>query len=237
MFLPLLLFSAVLSGASNAPAVTIRNVEIEGNYRIPSISILCQISAVPNAPFDPTISKNDLIKLHSLGIFEDLRIESRDAGEGKVDLVYKVREYPLISGFSVEGVEGGLEEQIQKLLQKEKLDLRPATPCNPAVINKTAFAIRDFLQVRKYPNADVHIVEHKRGDTVLVTMQVQAGTKLEIGAVRFVGNESIPNVQLMAQANPPLLSIQRLRRRLDRPATHCCQSQQIKTVASGEATD
>jgi outer membrane protein insertion porin family len=199
MFLSLLFFSAVLSGASNAPAVSIRKVEIEGNHRISSLSILRQISAIPNIPFDPAIPRNDLKKLYSLGIFEDLKIESRDAGEGQVDLVYTIREYPLISGFSIEGVEGSLEEQIQKFLQKEKLDLRPASPCNPAVVNKTALAIRDFLRGHKHPNADVHFVEHKRGDTVRVSMQVQPGTKLEIGAVRFVGNESISKSELLGQ--------------------------------------
>jgi outer membrane protein insertion porin family len=154
---------------------------------------------------DPAQTGNDLKKLKSLGVFDDVAVESRDVEAGKIDIVYKVREYPLISSFSLEGIEDGDAERVHKFLQKEKLELSPATPFNPAAVRKTALAIRDYFRGQKHPNADVRILSANKGNTVRVAMRVLPGDKLEIGAVEFTGNHSIPSKKLraeMKQARP-----------------------------------
>ncbi|MDD1678451.1 MAG: hypothetical protein LUO93_04610, partial [Methanomicrobiales archaeon] len=189
-----------MPAALNAsPAPIIRRIEIEGNSRISAASILRQISSAPNMPFDSAKSQLDLKKLYALGLFEDLQVQSRDAGEGQVDIVYRVREYPFISGSSIEGVEEGLENQLYEHLRKEKLELHPATPFNPALANKNALAIRDFLRSRKHPNADVSISTEKQGNTVRVLFKVNQGQRLEVGAVRFIGNDSLSQNELLNQ--------------------------------------
>jgi outer membrane protein insertion porin family len=191
---------SLLASAPPAPAPpTIRYVKVEGNSRIPALSILSQVSAKPNSPFDPAKSQQDVKKLHDAGLFENVQVSSRDAGEGKIDLIYFVREYPFISSFSIEGVDAKLEDQIRTALQKEKLELVPATPFRPSSANKTAMAVRDFLRSRKHPNADVKVITQKQGNGLRVLLQVDPGQRLEVGSVKFAGNESIPESELLKQ--------------------------------------
>ena len=200
MFLCLFLLTALIPGASNAPiAPIVRNVTVEGNSRIPADAILRQLSAAPNSAFNSKTSQQDLQKLYKLGLFEDVQVQTRDAGNGQVDLVYRVREYPFISSFSIEGVDSKLEEQIHDYLKKEKLELQPATSFKPAAGNKAALEVRDYLRSRKYPNAEVRVSSEKRGDSVRVLFNVCQGQKLEVGLVRFTGNDSVPQSELQRQ--------------------------------------
>jgi outer membrane protein insertion porin family len=203
MFLSVLsvwLITSLLAGAPTAPAPpTIRHVEVEGNSRVPALSILRQVSAKPELPFDAAKSEQDIKKLYDMGFFEDVQVSSRDAGEGQIDLIYRVREYPYISSFSIEGIDEKLEDQIRTELKKEKLELLPATPFRPSAANKAAMTVRDFLRSRKHPNADVKVITQKQGTGLRVLYQVDPGQRLEVGSVKFAGNESIPESELLKQ--------------------------------------
>jgi outer membrane protein insertion porin family len=194
------LIVSLLAGAPAAPAPpTVRHIEVEGNFRAPAVSILRQVSLAPNSPFDPAKSQQDIKRLYDMGLFEDVQISARDAGEGQVDLIYRVREHPFISSFSIEGVDERLEDQIRTELKKGKLELLPATPFRPATANKAAMAVRDFLRSRKHPNADVKVVTQKQGAGLRVLLQVDPGQRLEVGSVKFAGNEAIPGSELLKQ--------------------------------------
>jgi outer membrane protein assembly complex protein YaeT len=200
MCLCLFLIAALLPGPPNAPSPpTIKNIVIEGNLRIPASTILLQISEAPNCSFDPVKSQKDLRKLYSLGVFEDVQVQSREVEHGQVELVFRVHEYPFLSSFSIKGVDDKLEKQIRDYLKKEKLELQPATPYKPAAANRAAIAARNFLRSRKYPNADIQVTPERQGDLVRVLFNVQPGERLEIGAVRFAGNHSIPSNELLKQ--------------------------------------
>lgn len=200
MFLCLFLLAALTPGFSDESIIpTIRNVLVEGNSRIPAESIRRRLSTAPKSQFTPQKSREDLRKLYDLGIFENVQIETREVGGGVVDIVYRVREYPFISSFSIEGIDAKLEEQIREHLKKEKLELQPATPFKPAAANKAALAIRNFLRSRKHPNAGVRIETEKRGDAIRVAFEVTEGQKLEVGVVRFSGNNSISSSELMRE--------------------------------------
>lgn len=195
----LILLGIILSGQIRADATIIRRVEVTGNFRIPAESILRQVSAASEKPFDTAASQADLRKLYGMGVFQDVEIDSRDAGKGWVDITYRVKEFPFVSAFLFDGVKEGLEEQIRAFLHKETLEIRPATPFNPSAANKTALAVRDFLRARKYPNTDVRVVPESTGHTVRVVLQIRPGPHMEVGSVRFSGNRSISDDELRRQ--------------------------------------
>lgn len=197
-----LFFIALL--ASGAPAASrtppaVREIVVEGNSRIPAESILRQVSAASNLPFDSARAAADLKKLHGTGLFEDVQVQSRDSGDGRVDVIIRVREYPFLSGYSINVADLKLEEQIRDYLREQDLEPRIAAPFNPSFGKRTALAIRDYLRSRKYPNAEVEISRETRGEAVHVAFDVRTGQRLVIGSVRFTGNESIPEKELLKQ--------------------------------------
>jgi outer membrane protein insertion porin family len=200
MILCLLFIAALMLGAPQVFAVPIiRHIQVEGNVRIPAESILQQISAIPDQPFERAKLQEDLIKLYNCGLFEDVEIQSHNDGPGQVDITYHIREHPFISNFLIEGVDEGLADRIHSLLRKERLELYPGTPFNPSAGNKVARRVRDFFRNRKYPNAEVRVSTEKRGDTVRVALYIQPGQHLEVGVVRFIGNDSVPQKELLHQ--------------------------------------
>ncbi len=200
MFKGLILVAVLIYGIPDAiPAPVVRYVQVEGNTRIPASSILAQISAVPNDSLNSASIREDLRRLHDLGLFDGLKVFLRKTDSEQVDLIYHVREYPLISNFSIEGVDESLVTQISEHLRKTKLELHPAAPFNPSSAQKAALAVRDFLRSRKYTNAKVQISTEARGSAVRVLLRILAGKRLEVGAVRFFGNESISESELLSQ--------------------------------------
>jgi outer membrane protein assembly factor BamA len=85
-----LLIAVFLLGVSKAiPAPVIRHVEIAGNTRIPAASILARMSAIPHTPLDHANLREDIKTLYSLGLFKNIKIVGRTAGQGQVDLIYQ----------------------------------------------------------------------------------------------------------------------------------------------------
>lgn len=190
----------MLPGAAGmAPSATVRSVLVEGNSRVPAGTILARISSVPNARFDSRKAEADLRKLYELGVFADVQVQSREAAEGQVDVVYRVKEFPFISNVSIEGVDSKLEEQIRDHLRAQKLELQPATPFKPPAAHKAALAARNFLRSRKYPNAEVRVSTENQNSLVRVRLRVQTGPKLHVGSVRFTGNHSVPAKDLIRE--------------------------------------
>jgi len=186
---------------SQAPAPpTIRKIEVRGNVRVPTATILHYISAAPEKPYNEAQVRSDLRRLYDVGMFQRVDIQTRDAEPGQIDLIYEVREQPVVSEFLIEGLGQAEQEQIQHQLKQEKLEVQPWTPFRPGAVNKTASFIRAYLRTHKHPLSEVRILtEDERPGTIRIRLAVQAGPELDVGEVQFSGNHSIPVRQLAAQ--------------------------------------
>lgn len=182
------------------PKLIIRGVEVLGNLRIPVATVIHTVSSAPGKVYEEAAIREDLRRLHALGIFRSIAVETQEADAGFVDVIYSVEELPFISEFEIVGLSQGQQDQIDRQLAQEKLRVQPATPFQPGAVNKTAVYIRTWLQMHKYPFAEVRVVtEEERRGTVRVRMQVEKGPHLEVGEVRFSGNSSIKSGDLVKQ--------------------------------------
>ncbi len=205
----MLLAFFVVSGTPGAILpIRVHRIDVVGNLRVPTESVLHQISAVPGAPYDEATAQADLRKLHATGLFQDLEVASCEAGPGQVDLIYRVREYPVLSSFEIEGADQSLTDQISNLLTGEKLTPQPAAPFRPEAASKITFAVRALLKAHKYPMPDVQIITKERGDSVQAVLKVNPGPSLEVGEVHFNGNSTASERELTRQmktVRPPSL--------------------------------
>jgi outer membrane protein assembly complex protein YaeT len=144
-------------------------------------------------------AQQDLRRIYRTGFFEQVRIESRAAPDGRVDVVFQLRERPYVSSFAVEGVTAGLHDRIMGMLRQGKLEPRGATPFNPALGRKAAVAVRDLLRARKYPHAEVwvDVRPEPAPQGAQVILHVAPGPRLEVGRVEFTGNASISSKELL----------------------------------------
>ena len=177
---------------------TVRQVMVMGNVRIPTATVLHYASARSGTGFSGRQAHEDLLRLHALGLFETLEIQTQDAGGGGIDVIYQVRERPVVSGFLIDGVSDAQGEQIRRLLEQERLWLQPAMPFHPGAANRAAVSVRTWMRARKYPFCGVRVLTAaEKGNTLRVTLHVTPGPRMDIGKVRFVGNHSIPSGDLL----------------------------------------
>jgi outer membrane protein assembly complex protein YaeT len=182
------------------PRLRIRKVLVQGNLRIPTDTILHYVSAVPDAVYDENKIRGDLRPLYDLGFFQRLDIETEEAGEGRVDVIYRVHELPFISEFVMEGLSQAQQDQVQHLLEKEKLMVRTETPFRPGTVNKTANFVHTWLQMHKYPFSEVRVIEEEeRPGTIRVRLSIHAGPRLDVGEISFDGNRQVAARDLLKQ--------------------------------------
>ncbi len=182
-----------------SPEPVVRYIKVEGNLRVPAATILHHIKLSPGNPFDSLTAQKSLEKLQSLGIFEYIEVDTREAGENRIDAIFRVKELPFVSAFVLEGLSGNLEEQVREYLRKEKLEIIPSRPYGPALAHKAARAVRLFLQARKYPQASVELLEERRGSQARVVLRVHRGPRLQVDDAIFDGNTSLTKDELHKQ--------------------------------------
>jgi len=195
-----LLLAAPRLFPQTSPGPTIRSVKVSGNVRIPTATILHYVSAAPDRLYNEDQTRRDLRQLHDLGLFQTIDIQTQEAGEGLVDVLYRVHEQPFVSEFVIEGVSESLQDQIRHLLEQEKLLLQPATPLRPGAVSKMTDCVHGWLRAHKYPFSELRVLtEDERAGTTLVRLRIDTGPRLDIGAVRFTGNQSRPAGDLIKQ--------------------------------------
>ncbi len=179
-----------LAGTSTASAEIfplIKMIELTGNKRISSNTILSKMKSKEGTPFSKNTVQDDLKKLYSIGYFDDIRVEI-ESFEGGVKLIYIFVEKPTIISLDFQG---NKEYDAEKL--KEKITLTTGAIANLTLITDNAKKIVSFYESEGYWLAKaVPIIREVSEDTVAVTFQIEEGPEVGIDEITIKGNEAIP---------------------------------------------
>jgi len=171
------------------PIVTL--IEVQGNRRIESATVLAKIKTREGSVFSPSQLKEDIRLLYQLGHFEDVQVKTEGFEQG-LKVIFWVKEKPLIREISYEGNE---EVTTEKL--KEIVTILPRTAFNQQLILDNAEKIRLKYQDSGYYHAVIVpvMVELKGGDKNVV-YYIEEGKKISLSDVIITGNTVIPTSQI-----------------------------------------
>ena len=166
-------------------------IEVQGNRRIESATVLAKIKTREGSVFSPSQIKEDIRLLYQLGHFEDVQVKTEGFEQG-LKVIFWVKEKPLIREISYEGNE---EVTAEKL--KEIVTLLPRTAFNQQLIQDNAGKIRLKYQDSGYYHAVIVpvIVELKGGDKNIV-FYIEEGEKITLSEVIITGNTVIPTKEI-----------------------------------------
>ena len=187
------LLLAILAFLTSAPVMVsaeealVTLIEVQGNRRIESATILAKIKTREGSAFSPSLIKEDIRLLYQLGHFEDVQVKTEGFEQG-LKVIFWVKEKPLIREISYEGNE---EVTTEKL--KEIVTLLPRTAFNQQLIQDNAEKIRLKYQDSGYYHAVIVpvIVELRGGDKNIV-FYIEEGQKIRLSEVIITGNTVIP---------------------------------------------
>lgn len=184
-----LTFFIIHSGAADDAKITL--VQVQGNKRIESATILAKVKTKEGDVFSPAVVREDIKVLYQLGHFEDVQVMT-EGFENGLKVVFSVREKPLIREISFEG---NNEYSAEKL--KESLTVLPRTAFNMQLINDNAEKIRIKYQDDGFYDAVVVPVvsELRSGDRNLV-FTIEEGDKVRLEDVIIVGNMALSSKEI-----------------------------------------
>lgn len=152
----------------------VESLDVQGNRRLKDSEIILHIKTFPGKKFSEKQIQEDLKNLLALGWFDkaNTRVFTKKGRRGGVDVIFEVRELPIIEKVLFEGLENFTEEQIIADLQQKNLNIKEGDVFNINKVRKVKVEIEKFLKERGFFDAKVTWFEK----------QISA-TNLEIGFV------------------------------------------------------
>ena len=185
------LFVSVFVLAASAEDAKITLIEVQGNKRIETATILAKVKTREGDVFSPSQIKEDIKALYQLGHFEDVQVKT-EGFEAGLKVIFSVKEKPLIREITFEGND---ELTLEKL--KEGLTLLPRTAFNMQLINENAEKIRLKYQDKGFYEAVVvPVVTELRGGDRNVVFYIEEGAEVTLEDVIITGNKAFSSKEI-----------------------------------------
>jgi outer membrane protein insertion porin family len=184
-------FSGAAEPPKAAEGTKVTLIEVQGNRRIETATILAKIKTKEGAVFSPSQIKEDIKVLYQLGHFEDVQVKT-EGFENGLKVIFLVKEKPLIREITFEGND---ELTTEKL--KEGLTLLPRTAFNLQLIQENAEKIRLKYQDAGYYDAIVvPVITELRGGDRNVLYHIEEGGKVKLTDIIITGNRALTSDEI-----------------------------------------
>ncbi|MDE2005982.1 MAG: outer membrane protein assembly factor BamA [Rhodospirillales bacterium] len=170
----------------------VRAIDVSGNKRIETDTILSYLTIRPGDPFDPTRLDESLKTLYATGLFSNVVLDRR--GD---TLLVKVAEYPLVNQVVFEGNHALADTDLRKVVQ-----LRPRAVFTSAAAEEDRHRILDSYALKGHYDATVtpEIIRLPE-NRVNVVYEIHDGPSTLISRISFVGNREYSESRLAGVIN------------------------------------
>ena len=147
----MLLALVLVAGAALAQQpLTIEQIRVIGNRRIPKETVLARLFTHPGDTYDPISIERDFNSLWNTGYFEDLRIEREDTEKGIILNIF-VREKPTIREINYKGLNAVSQSDVLDRFKKEKVGLSVESQYDPTKIKRAETVLKDIARRARAP--------------------------------------------------------------------------------------
>ncbi len=187
-----------VSAAANEQQI-IESVDIQGNRRLRDEDLLYYIRTRPGDVYDSAALERDLRELLSLNFFDKTatRVLTTDGIRGGVNVIFEVREWPIIRDLQFRGLKAVQESDVLKAFREQRAGISKEAVYDPVKARGATRILRELLAARGYPNATVKIEEEEVSATsIAVTFDIDQGLLSRIVKIEFEGNENFKDSEL-----------------------------------------
>jgi outer membrane protein insertion porin family len=195
---------AVLLGASAwslpaqepVPPATIPvldSVEVQGNSRLTTAQIIGSSGLHPGQPTNYRDIQRAITALFKTGQFDEVSVRQGDSPDGAVILVVHVTERPILTRWTVKGVERLSEHAV-----RDRVHLNSGRPVDRAAVQRARAAIDSLYRAQGYFSATTKVIqtEPDPGQVGLV-FDVTEGNRVVISQVEIQGNQRFSDKALV----------------------------------------
>jgi outer membrane protein insertion porin family len=188
-----------VTAVSEARQQIVETVDIQGNRRLRDDDLLYYIKTRPGDTYDPAALERDLRELISLNFFDKTatRVLTTEGVRGGVNVIFEVRELPIIRDLLFTGLEAVQESDVLKEFREKRVGVSKEAVYDPVKARGATRILRELLAGKGYPNAKVNIKEEEVSATsIAVTFEIEQGNRSRIIDIDFVGNEKFSDGEL-----------------------------------------
>lgn len=158
----------------------VETVDIQGNRRLRDDDLLYYIKTRPGDVYDPVALERDLRELLSLNFFDKTatRVLTTEGVRGGVNVIFEVREWPIIRDLQFEGAKSITEADILKAFREQRAGISKESIYDPVKARAATRILREMLASKGYPNATVEVKEEEVSATsIAITFEVNQGNR------------------------------------------------------------
>jgi len=189
----LLLAARAVFAQGGGPIVS--EIRIEGNQRVESEAIRIHISQKAGDPLDENKVSEDLKAISRMGFFETgVAARKIPQPNGRILLVYVVKERPLVSDVKLEGMKA-IRTTDDKVVAAIKV--RPGAILDPTQVKESTNNLTEVYQDKSYLDVKVvfrEVLEPENSETAVFS--VTEGPQVAIRKIEFHGNKEFSAFQL-----------------------------------------
>lgn len=191
--------TAAITAASKQQVV--ETVDIQGNRRLRDEDLLYYVKTRAGDVYDPAALERDLKELLSLNFFDKTatRVITTEGARGGVNVIFEVRELPIIRDLTFTGLKVVQESDVLKAFREQRVGISKEAVYDPVKSRNATRILRELLASKGYPNATVNVKEEEVSATsIALNFEIEAGNRSRIIDIDFQGNEKFSDGELSA---------------------------------------
>ena len=145
----------------------VESVDITGNRRLRKDDVLYYVQTRPGDPFNEAQVQRDLQAILALGFFDktSTRVLTEEGARGGVNVIFEVRELPIIRDLQFEGLKSVPESDVLKAFRERRVGVSKESIYDPVKVRNAIRVLKELLAERGHPNATIE----ERRDEVSAT--------------------------------------------------------------------
>src|SRR5205085_5645344 len=169
----------------------VESVDIIGNRRLRKDDILYYIQTRPGDPYNVEQVQRDYQTLLSLTFFDKTatRVLTETGPRGGVNIIFEVKELPIIRDLTFEGLHSVQESDILKAFRERRVGVSKESIYDPVKVRNAIRVIKELLAAGGHPNATVEEkTEEVSATSLAITFDVHEGERVRVVEIDFEGN-------------------------------------------------
>lgn len=188
--------------AQQTPQRLVESVDIVGNRRLRKDDILYYVQTRPGDPFNPQQVERDLQTILQLGFFDKTatRVLTEEGARGGVNVIFEVKELPIIRDLQFEGLKSVPESDVLKAFRERRVGVSKESIYDPVKARNAMRVLKELLAEHGHPNATI---EERRDEvsatSTAVTFVIDEGDRVRVVEIQFEGNTIFSDGKLRSQ--------------------------------------
>src|SRR6266487_2285718 len=177
----------------------VESVDISGNRRLRRDDILYYVQTRPGDPYNEQQVQRDYQAILALGFFEKsaTRVLTEPGARGGVNIIFEVKELPIIRDLQFEGLKSVPESDVLKTFRERRVGVSKESIYDPVKVNNAKRVLKELLAAHGHPNATIEVrLDEVSLTSTAITFEIHEGERVRVVEIQFEGNNVFKNGQL-----------------------------------------